>query len=128
MADQSHNTSAQQNVIVGEMQILSAVDEVFNHVDHGMPMWSGDGDRKVELNIAFQTPFNAPPAVTLGLAGVDSAHDQNLRFWLAAHDVTTTGFKIEFSTWDDTHIARAAVSWQAIGGVVVKPAAKPRVI
>ena len=37
------------------------------------------------------------------------------------------GFTIEFSTWSDTHIARASVSWQAIGQAkpdIVKAASK----
>lgn len=107
--------SVQQQMISGGLQVLCAIDTVFNHVDQGLPMWTGDGDRKASLTIAFQTPFATPPVITLGLAGIDSAHDQNLRFWLSAHDITTTGFRVEFSTWADTHIARAAVSWHALG-------------
>lgn len=113
--------SVQQQMIFGGFQVLCAVDTVFDHVDQRLPMWAGDGDRKASLTIAFQTPFSISPVITLGLAGIDSAHDQNLRFWLSAHDITPTSFRIEISTWADTHLARAAVSWHAIG-----PTAEPQ--
>lgn len=105
----------QEQTLVGELQILSATGELFNHVDEGLPMWASHGDRSVRVDVVFRTPFKASPVVTLGLTGIDSAHDQNLRFWLAARNVTPTGFTIECNTWDDTHIARAAISWHAIG-------------
>ncbi len=78
-------------------------------------MWTEDGDRAVRVEIVFDDAFKEPPSITLGLTGIDSSHDQNLRFALNAIDVTATGFTIEFTTWGDTHIARASVFWQAIG-------------
>ena len=107
----------QTRSMVGKLQILTASGELFNHVDSGGPMWSGDGDRRVEVAVTFVSPFSAVPHVTLGLTGVDSAHDQNLRLWLSARDVSVTGFTMVCETWGDTHIARAAVSWQALGSV-----------
>lgn len=109
------------------MQIITAADELFNHVDENLPMWSQDGDRMVRLDISFSRAFANVPCVTLGLTGIDAAHDQNLRFWLKALDVKKEGFSIAFSTWSDTHIARATASWQAIGTAkpdVVKAARK----
>ena len=111
--------ATQQKLILGEMQVLCGMGELFNHVDHGLPMWSGEGSRTVVVKIDFQEPFAAPPLVTLGVSGIDSAHDKNLRLWLTARNLSTNGFTIECNTWADTNIARAAVSWQAIG-----PAAK----
>jgi hypothetical protein len=105
----------QTAITMGDVQVISSTDELFNHVDDNLPMWAQDGDRLVSLDILFTRHFKRAPAVTLGLSGIDSATDQNLRFWLHAQNVTTKGFTIEFSTWYDTHIARAAVSWQAIG-------------
>lgn len=110
-----HETFVQTQVQVGGLQIISASDELFNHVDAGLPMWAGDGDREVRLDVAFANAFAEPPGITLGLTGIDAAHDQNLRFWLDAVDVTAKGFTIMFKTWDDTHIARASVAWQALG-------------
>ena len=105
----------QHRVRIEKLQIITCSGEMFNHVDEGLPMWSGDGDRAVVVDIRFSHPFEKTPAITLGVTGLDSSHDQNLRFYLNAKDATATGFKIEFSTWGDTHIARASVSWQAMG-------------
>ena len=107
----------QTAITMGDVQVISSTDELFNHVDDNLPMWAEDGDRLVSLDILFTKPFKQAPAVTLGLSGIDGATDTNLRFWLHAKNVTAKGFTIEFSTWYDTHIARASVSWQAIGHV-----------
>lgn len=109
------------------IMILAAADELFNHVDTNLPMWSQDGDRMVEEKITFTRGFAEVPCVTLGLTGIDAAHDQNLRCALQAVDVTKEGFVIKFATWGDTHIARASASWQAIGKAkpdIVKASAK----
>lgn len=108
---------AQKKIVVGRFQIISAMGEIFNHVDKGLPMWSGQGDRSVSIEVTFLAPFGTPPVVNLGIVGVDSSHDQNLRLWLLARNITQKGFVLELSTWSDTHIARAAVSWSAFGPV-----------
>ena len=100
---------------IDKLQIIGSSDELFNHVDDGLPMWTGDGDRVVQKGILFVQGFKEAPNITLGLTGIDAAHDQNLRFRLQAIDVKATGFTVEFTTWGDTHIARASVAWQAIG-------------
>jgi len=108
-------TALQNRVEIDNLQIITCSGELFNHVDEGLPMWSGDGDRVVTANIRFSRAFKVPPAITLGLTGLDNSHDQNLRFLLHAIDIKATEFNIEFLTWGDTHIARAAASWQAMG-------------
>jgi len=105
---------------LGGIQVIQSTGELFNHVDRGLPMWSLDGDRSVRVEIEFRTTFADVPIINLGLTGIDSAHDQNLRFRLRETDVTERGFSIEFSTWGDTHIARAAICWQAIGEAFTK--------
>jgi hypothetical protein len=102
---------------IDKLQIIASSDEIFNHVDDGLPMWTGDGDRSVKKEILFVQVFEEAPNITLGLTGIDAAHDQNLRFRLQAIDVKATGFTIEFTTWSDTHIARASMAWQAIGKI-----------
>ena len=97
------------------IQVITSTDQLFNHVDENLPIWSSYGDRKATHSISFSKPFQSIPAVTLGLSGVDCATDTNFRFWLHARHITRFGFIIEFSTWYDTHIARAGVIWQAIG-------------
>ena len=102
---------------IGDLQVISSCDEIFNHVDEDLPMWSEDGDRAVREEIVFEKPFGEIPNITLGLTGIDSAQDKNLRFSLTPIEVSRTGFAIEFTTWDDTRIARASASWQAVGPV-----------
>ena len=106
---------SQTQLLLGAMQVITASDELFNHVDDNLYMWSGEGDRSVSVNIVFVRDFNEPPAITLGLSGMDSDHAHNQRFWLNAINIKSTGFTIELTTWGTTHIARAGVSWQAIG-------------
>lgn len=102
-------------VAIGDLQILSNSEEIFNHVDENLYMWSETGDRSLVKKIVFERPFTDVPAVSFGLSGIDSSCDQNLRFNLRIKGLTRTGFNIEFVTWGDTHIARASVSWHAIG-------------
>ena len=111
----SPETFHQTRTEIDKLQIITSSDELFNHVDDGLPMWTGDGDRYVRKEILFVQAFEKAPHITLGLTGIDAAQDQNLRFRLQATDVKATGFTAEFTTWDDTHIARASVAWQAIG-------------
>lgn len=95
--------------------VISGAGELFNHVDQGLPMWTGEGDRSLHIPVLFQRAFSQAPNVTVGLSGIDAAHDQNLRFAMNATEITTDGFVIEIKTWGDTHIARASAAWQAIG-------------
>jgi len=110
----------QTTTSIDGLQIVTSSGELFNHVDNELPMWSGNGDREVRMDIQFEKAFDDLPSITLGLSGIDAAHDHNLRFRLSATDVKKTGFTIEFTTWGDTNIARASVSWQAVGPGVAK--------
>ncbi|GLK65422.1 MULTISPECIES: H-type lectin domain-containing protein [Paracoccus] len=115
MSDESSVSFSQNLVWIDSLQLITASGELFNHVDASLPMWAGSGDRIVRVRATFTVPFSDTPCVNVGLNGLDAAHDQNLRFRLDTVDVTPFGFVIEFVTWGDTHIARACVSWQAIG-------------
>ncbi|SLN66227.1 H-type lectin domain protein [Pseudoruegeria aquimaris] len=97
--------------------VISATDELFNHVDTGDYMWTGDGERRVEMNFIFKQPFLDVPVMSIALSGADADQSTNLRFNLSAENVTATGFTAVFLTWDNTHIARASVSWTAIGPI-----------
>lgn len=105
----------QNSVIVGDLQMIAAMGELFNHVDLGLPMWSGNGNRTLEVKVGFERAFASVPIVTLSFCGLDAAHDQNLRCQLSAEQISINGFTIRFFTWSDTHIARASVTWFAIG-------------
>ncbi|RYG90024.1 hypothetical protein EU803_15525 [Loktanella sp. IMCC34160] len=78
-------------------------------------MWSGDCDRSVEVPVTFSRVFSEVPQVTASLSGIDAAHDQNLPINVVPQKISRRGFTINLSTWGETHIARASVSWQAMG-------------
>ncbi|NBT32941.1 MAG: hypothetical protein EBT13_13855 [Rhodobacteraceae bacterium] len=99
----------------GGFLVLSAQGELFNHVDDGLPMWTGQGDRKVTEEIVFLSPFAAAPMVNVALCGIDASHEQNLRMTVQPKSITRKGFVVEFATWGDTRIARASVCWHAMG-------------
>lgn len=101
--------------------VLTSTDEIFNHVDSNDIMWSGDGERRVEVNFIFKQPFLDEPVISIALSGIDADQGRNLRFNLQAENVSSTGFTAVFLTWEDTHIARASITWTAIG-----PIAPPR--
>lgn len=105
----------------GSLQIISAQDELFNHVDAGEYMWAGDGPRQVRVDFSFAQPFAAAPVVTTALTGIDSSQSENLRFNIRCEDISAQGFSLLFDTWDNTHIARAGVSWTAHGLAPVTP-------
>lgn len=109
----------QTETAIGSILLITAQEELFNHIDQKMPIWSENGERKVVTTVIFRTSFLAPPVIMLSPTGIDITHDKYFRFWLCAKDITATGFKIEHSTWEDIHIARAVVSWTALGKAVV---------
>jgi len=47
MAEKPSGDFKQTVLHVGHVQVISASDELFNHVDDNLPMWAGDGDRSV---------------------------------------------------------------------------------
>ena len=79
----SHFAQQTTSPLVG-MQIITGAGEVFNHVDNNEPMWSGEGDRAVRVPVAFATPFQKPPYITVGISGIDASRAQNLRFNITA--------------------------------------------
>lgn len=111
----------QNSITIGDVQVLAAMGELFNHVEQGLPMWSGNGNRSLEVKVTFARAFAETPIVTLSFCGLDAAHDQNLRCQLFAERISKTGFTIRFFTWSDTHIARASVTWSAIGKSRLNP-------
>jgi hypothetical protein len=42
----------QTAISIGDVQVISSTDELFNHVDDNLPMWAEDGDRLVSLDTA----------------------------------------------------------------------------
>jgi len=118
----------EQSVLhLGEIQVISAMDELFNHFDSNLPMWTGSGDRIAKVAFVFDEPFRAAPAIVAGVVGIDSDSGRNLRFGVTTENISATTFEVLFTTWSDTLIARASISWQAIGPKREKvPSRRPR--
>ena len=79
------------------------------------PMWAGEGTREVREVVRFSEPFHRPPQVIVAVSMLDVSNAANIRFDVLAENVTAEGFEIVFSTWSDTRLARARVTWQAVG-------------
>ena len=124
-----------QNVLKANgLMFISAQGELFNHCDINGPMWSGRDDRQFRLPVLFATAFDAAPMITVGLTGLDIAHEQNARLVIEAETITAKGFDLVLRTWSDTRIGRASVNWMAIGPldqstptVIVPPRSRQRV-
>lgn len=113
----------EQSVLkVGEVLIISAADELFNHCDDERPMWKGDGDREVRVAFSFEEPFSEPPSLNFGVIGIDCDEGRNVRYGVSTENISKDGFEVSFVTWSDTLIARASISWQAVGSARQKPA------
>jgi len=89
--------------------------QIFTHYDTGGKMWTGKGDRMVRQRVAFSTPFWEVPAVIIGIAMLDTDHAANLRVDARAENIDQRGFDAVLSTWGDTRIAQARLSWTALG-------------
>ncbi len=90
---------------------------LFSDFEHDGEMWSGEGDREVRVWVEFSEPFQAPPAISVGLSMWDMDHSTNPRMDISAEDATENGFHLVFRTWDDTRVARVRADWTAIGEV-----------
>jgi hypothetical protein len=90
---------------------------LFSDYETDGEMWVGSGDRTRSVGIKFSESFAAVPNVFVTLEVVDIDHSANQRTEVKADNITPKGFDIVFSTWSDTKVAQARVSWMAIGGV-----------
>jgi len=76
----------------------------------------GRGERSATFHIDFaqgKTPFSHVPNVFLTLSGLDASKNTNLRIRLTAKNVTTSGFDLVISTWDDTELFEVSGFWTA---------------
>ncbi|MEM9129254.1 MAG: H-type lectin domain-containing protein [Pseudomonadota bacterium] len=97
--------------------IAQGEDTLFSDYEDGGDMWTGQGPRERRKTIVFQEPFKAPPSVQVSLSMWDMHSANNARADVSADAINATGFDVVFKTWGDTRIARARVSWMAIGPV-----------
>lgn len=99
--------TAQTVMVVGQ-------GALFRHVNPDDYMWTGDGDRHLDVFIPFTISFRRAPIVLVNLVGVDASHAQNLRLKLRVRDTRRDGFTATAHTWQDTKLASVDVSWFAL--------------
>jgi len=71
--------------------------------------------RSFPFEIAFATPFSAPPVVHLGLSGFDLDQCSSSRITITAEQVSEFGFVARISTWRSSRVYSVAFNWLAIG-------------
>jgi hypothetical protein len=71
--------------------------------------------RTFTLPVAFAAPFAHPPVVQAGLVGFDLDQRDSGRLSTRVTNITTTGFDLVFTTWEDTRVYAVEVSWLAVG-------------
>lgn len=79
------------------------------------PAGEEDPARSFAFEIAFATPFSAPPVVHLGLSGFDLDQCSSSRITLTAEQVNEFGFVARVSTWRSSRVYSVAFNWMAIG-------------
>ena len=94
------------------MPTQTGTTSVFGQYPNGY-MWTGNGSREVVKFISFSPPFSGTPRVSAALPMIDGSHQANLRVAVTVSDVTDHGFNVRVSTWADTKLAAASVSWVA---------------
>lgn len=73
------------------------------------------GERYFLQHVEFPQQFTErqPPIVLVMLSGLDS-DDKNERVHVTAEGITNYGFDIRYTTWSDTRLYGASVTWIAI--------------
>ncbi len=99
---------------IAPLAMLSAVVPMGSSLE-GWTLLEGEGPRRYAQRVSFERPFSAPPVVQLGIVGVDSSRDHNLRLRVRPEGISDTGFTIVVETWLHTEIWSVDVSWLAIG-------------
>lgn len=102
----SHNIGVDQGSVV-----------LFDDVDHGGPMWTGEGKRASESFVKFAEPYREPPVVHVSLSMWDTDQKSNQRADISAKSISNEGFTLLFQTWGDSRIARIRADWMAIGAL-----------
>jgi len=92
-------------------------DILFSDFEDEGEMWTGEGDRERRLRVTFSEPFRAAPVVHVALSMWDMDASTNARVQIGAEAVRPDSFEAVFRTWGDTRVARARITWIAIGPV-----------
>ena len=76
---------------------------------------TGTGTRTFRTWVPFNSPFQAPPTISLAIYGQDVEGGKNNRLVLGSENTATTGFTLVYTTWADSIVNSVWASWTAIG-------------
>lgn len=101
---------------IAPLSILSAVAQLSSSLE-GWTLLDADlqGTRSYRYPVQFERAFAATPIVQLGVVGLDSSKDDNLRLRVRAEEISEQGFTIVVETWLHSQLWSVDVSWLAIG-------------
>jgi hypothetical protein len=71
--------------------------------------------RQFTLTVPFATPFFFPPVVHAGLTGFDIDQGTSSRLAVTVTNITSEAFDVVLTTWQNTLVYSAEISWIAIG-------------
>ena len=74
------------------------------------------GDRVVQLEVTFKTPFETKPEVIVSVNHIDTDKTTNLRYEVKTVSVSRDGFLVQVKTWADTKIFAIGGAWMAVSG------------
>ncbi len=75
-----------------------------------------DGDRVVQIEVTFKTPFDVKPEVLVSVNFLDTDKTTNLRYEVKTISVSRDGFLVQVKTWSDTRIYAIGGGWMAVSG------------
>jgi len=73
-----------------------------------------EGDRLVQMEVAFPKPFTIKPDVFLFVNFLDADKGTNTRYEVKSMSISRDGFICQVKTWADTKIHGIGVSWMAL--------------
>lgn len=81
----------------------------------GEPAPEDGGARTFGVEVFFDSPFESPPVVHLGLTGFDLDQRDSSRLTVKAENITANGFQAVITTWSATRVFSVEFDWLAIG-------------
>lgn len=92
------------------LQTRSGSLALVGHGGHG-PIGGTVQPRRLTQRVNFDPPFVEPPAVMVGISGIEALHRPRIR--LLTENVSAQGFDLAVETWEDTFVTELSVQWLA---------------
>ena len=104
------------NVKISKKEKIQTGEYIAKFLEGGVPhMYTSFGSRSFKQHINFNEKYEKSPHVMVSISGIDSCRDKNLRLYVNAENIDTSGFDLIIGTWDYSAIFKAFVSWISFG-------------